>query len=241
MAPPLELYLLTFNCAQSLVDSHSFARNLFAALPEGARLPDIVVLSLQEIAPLAYSFLGEAYFKPYLDRVTASVQLAAEHHDGANEAYREVAHVFLGMTGIVLFARQNMASRVDVKGGASTGVGLWGMGNKGAAAVRVGYSWEDGGISKETELTFVAAHLAPMESGLKRRNLDWEHIVRNLAFVPATANGQMPYKDQGADGTDDHEEDTRPLLPGQCRHRPETTRSPRLACSVVAAVPTRRG
>jgi len=224
MAPPLELYLLTFNCARSLIDSHTFARHLFKALPKGASLPDIVVFSLQEIAPLAYSFLGETYFKTYLDRLTTAVQIAAEHHDDANERYTEVMHTFFGMTGLILFSKQSVVSRIDVKGVAGTGMGLWEMGNKGAAAVRIGYAWEeDDSSSKVMEMTFVAAHLAPMEDGLKRRNQDWEQLVRNLAFVPTGAKSGISYTAQRVNRTEEHEEDSSPLLPGQFTQQSDST------------------
>ena len=62
------------------------------------------------------------------------------------------------------------------------GVGLYGMGNKGAVGVRMGYSIGDSTL----ELTFVAAHLAPMEDQLQRRNEDWKNIVRNFVFTPVS-------------------------------------------------------
>lgn len=59
-----ELYLLSFNCARTLVDPQSLAPSFFDALPKGAPLPDLVAISLQEIAPIAYSFLGGKMGRP---------------------------------------------------------------------------------------------------------------------------------------------------------------------------------
>ncbi|KMU72487.1 hypothetical protein CISG_09440 [Coccidioides immitis RMSCC 3703] len=66
-------YILTFNCARNVVEPEQFASHLFDGLntsqPESpqadANLPDILILALQEIAPIAYAFLGGSYLDQY--------------------------------------------------------------------------------------------------------------------------------------------------------------------------------
>jgi hypothetical protein len=78
------------------------------------------------------------------------------------------------MTVGMLFVKSSAAERVKRVQCAGVGVGVWEMGNKGALGIRIGLD--------ESELTFVAAHLAPMEGEVLRRNKDWEDIVRGLVF-----------------------------------------------------------
>lgn len=100
------------------------------------------------------------------------------------------------MTGIMALAKDLEAvSAVEVAG---VGVGLAGMGNKGAIGLRFTYHRK----GRSTELAFVAAHLAPMESDVARRNEDWKNIVRGMVFSskdldrhdvePATAGEERP-------------------------------------------------
>ncbi|KAH4074973.1 hypothetical protein HBI38_020840 [Parastagonospora nodorum] len=176
-----DLYLLTFNCARTLVDPQSLSRSLFDALPKGAPVPDLVAISLQEISPIAYSFLGGSYLKPYFDRITTTVQLAADLHSHGSEELEHVATRSLGMTGLMIFAKPKLVERIQWIQSAGAGVGFANMGNKGAIAMRVGISRP--GSADTLNLTFVAAHLAPMESNISARNKDWENLVRNLVFV----------------------------------------------------------
>jgi hypothetical protein len=176
-----ELYLFTFNCARTLVEPRSLAQSFFDALPKGAPVPDLVAVSLQELSPIAYSFLGGSYLKPYLDRITTTVQLAADLHSHGSEQLQHVATRSLGMTGLMIFAKPNFAQRIQWIQSAGAGVGFANMGNKGAIAMRMGLSCPN---SADTlNLTFAAAHLAPMESNISARNKDWENLVRNLVFV----------------------------------------------------------
>ncbi len=100
---------------------------------------------------------------------------------------------------MMVFARAECAGRIRWLETGGVGVGLQEMGNKGAVGVRMGYSTtKDAEEQQEEEeeaeagegevsLSFIAAHLAPMEDGLQRRNEDWEHIVRSLVFTPVRA------------------------------------------------------
>ncbi|KAJ9155744.1 Inositol 5-phosphatase [Pleurostoma richardsiae] len=79
MAPStLDLFTLTFNCAKNLINVAVFASHLQAALSQNATgLPDLVVFSLQEFAPLSYSFIGSYFLSPYYTRFEEALNLAA--------------------------------------------------------------------------------------------------------------------------------------------------------------------
>ncbi|KAL7923378.1 Endonuclease/exonuclease/phosphatase [Trichoderma austrokoningii] len=192
----LDLLVLSFNCAATLIDVPVFAGHLRTALARNASelLPEVVVLSLQEIAPLSYAFIGGDYFlKPYVDRFEEAVNLAASMHLGGSgddddvldsspsghtkKPFTLMRSLNVGYTAIMLFARD--ATRLSDIQEARVGFGAAEMGNKGAVGLRALYE-ADGGES--TELTFVATHLAAMEWNLPRRNANWGAIMRGLTF-----------------------------------------------------------
>ncbi|KAL0937376.1 endonuclease/Exonuclease/phosphatase [Colletotrichum truncatum] len=233
MAPStLDLFMLTFNCAKNFINVAVFASHLHTAFQQNATgLPDLVVFSLQEFAPLSYSFIGGYFLSPYFARYEEALNLAATRYtsgtnDGSDDdtitvqptppapvrPYTLVRARNVGMTGIMLFARNPEAIlRVQE---AEVGFGAAEMGNKGAVALRVLYEGKaaDGG-KKETELTFVATHLAAMEWNLPRRNANWAAIMRGLTFenpenilspkknaLRAAANGEGQNEDNGEEG-----------------------------------------
>ncbi|KAL5604856.1 hypothetical protein BROUX41_001813 [Berkeleyomyces rouxiae] len=79
----LDLLMLTFNCAKAAIDVGTFATHLYSALLERgqaaapAQLPEMVVLSLQEVAPLPNAFIGGALLDLYLHRFEEALNLAA--------------------------------------------------------------------------------------------------------------------------------------------------------------------
>jgi hypothetical protein len=175
-AEPLNIYVVTFNCARRRVDPTALARGFFTALPPDQPPPDILAVSLQEVAPIAYAFLGGALAEPYFEAVARAVALAAAERaasaaaaaaaaspsagDGAGEdggagggtggeGYARVLTRHVGMTALMLFVRAPLRGRVRRVVGAGTGVGLWRMGNKGAVAVR--FALEGGGAEGEGE------------------------------------------------------------------------------------------
>lgn len=182
----LSLYIVTFNCGLLPIDTDAFASQLFAGLTS-AKLPDLLVLSLQEIAPLSRAFIGGSFLVPYFERFYHAVQRGAnkassEVEDGP--IYTPISARNLGLTAIMIFAKDPSCIQ-DIEAG-GIGVGLWDMGNKGAIGVR--FSYHVGAAS--TELTFVSAHLAAMEWELKRRNDDWKNIVQGLVFSSTSSMGK---------------------------------------------------
>jgi len=199
---PLDLYVVTFNCGRALLDIEAFAATLFRARTDHASLPDIVVLSLQEVSSIAYSFLGGALLAPYFGRFVEAVQLAG----GGSHAYRHLITHNVGMTGIVVLAKPEISANIEWLQTAETGVGWYEMGNKGAAAIRLGYKADD--MQYLVPLTLVAAHLAPAEDAWQRRNEDWENIVRRLAFKSPHTNTASLSQALPKDANDEEE----PLL-----------------------------
>ncbi|KAG6023694.1 hypothetical protein E4U19_004193 [Claviceps sp. Clav32 group G5] len=78
-SPTVDLLVLTFNCAKALIHAGVFANHAHTAFANHATgLPDVVVLSLQEVAPLSQSFIGEYFLDPYYSRFDEAVNLAAQ-------------------------------------------------------------------------------------------------------------------------------------------------------------------
>lgn len=206
----LNLYLLTFNCAQTLVSPGTFAPYLFHALPEQAiahSQPELLVLCLQELAPISYAFLGGSFLTSYFNAWRDVVRLAAKDWD---YSYVNVVSRNVGMTGIMVFVRDDVAEKVKWVKTAGVGVGVSEMGNKGAVGVRLGYQapvQEDGTEEEVIGFTFVAAHLASMEDMVERRNEDYKNIVRRLVFVPDSKMKKHLSSDE--------EEEDAPLLQGE--------------------------
>lgn len=179
--------------------------------------------SLQEVAPLAYSFIGPYFLNPYYARYAEALNLAAGQlleadndygtsstHAGG-DPYKLVRAKNVGMTAILLFARD--PSKITQIEEAECGFGAADMGNKGAVGLRV--TWSDGGKEstttitteqKTTELTFVATHLAAMEWNLKKRNANWRSIVSGLTFAnprEVLPEGEFPAENGAARPTPD--------------------------------------
>jgi hypothetical protein len=186
----VNLYLLTFNCARTPIDVGLFAAHLFDALPSPAPArsrdnpassepPELIVLCLQEIAPIAYAFLGGSYLAPYFGLFDKAVDQAVSKRWGAG--YARLVRENTGMTGLLVYARSDVAGKVSRIDTARVGVGFYEMGNKGAVGARLGYltDEQDG---QPMDLTFIAAHLAPMEFAVEQRNADWRSIVERLVF-----------------------------------------------------------
>ncbi|KAF9894091.1 hypothetical protein FE257_009064 [Aspergillus nanangensis] len=176
----LTVYFLTFNCARNLVDINWFAAHFFDALPltDTSNPPELIALSLQEIAPIAYSFLGGSFLVPYLARFNQVVESAVAKQ-WENTQYVNLKTKNVGMTALMVFARTDIAVQISSVVSAEVGFGLQEMGNKGAVGARVTYSLAN---DATMDLTFLAAHLAPMENAVGQRNDDWRSMVERLVF-----------------------------------------------------------
>ncbi|KAI2793740.1 hypothetical protein POX_a00324 [Penicillium oxalicum] len=193
----LNVYIVTSNCARNLIDVDLFAAHFFDVLPSSSSPPELIVLSLQELAPIAYSFLGGSYLRPYFDAFIKSVQQATTRR--WNESYTNLVKDHTGMTALMVFAREDIAGSIPEIDTAHVGFGFLEMGNKGAVGAHLKYA-SAGQPARTADLTFVAAHLAPMEDGLVRRNQDWQSIVERLVFTHGQDTQQSgPGHDQTAD------------------------------------------
>jgi len=175
---PLDIYLISFNCGRAFIDVDAFAARLFQyyETETDEQLPDIISISLQEIAPIAHAFLTASFLRPYYAKFVEAVQRAASGH----AKYHLINTHNAGMTAIMMFAKENVMSSIQSHQTADVGVGMHEMGNKGAAAIRIFYASDDD--QPLIPLTFVAAHLTPHEVATERRNKDWSDIVRGLVF-----------------------------------------------------------
>ncbi|KKK20265.1 hypothetical protein ARAM_004107 [Aspergillus rambellii] len=180
----LRLYILTFNCARNVIDVDHFSQHFFDALPLGhdstsSAPPDILVLCLQEIAPIAYAFLGGSFLTPYFVAFAQMVDRAAASRWGSN--YVNMVTDNSGMTGLMVFARTDIADQISSIDVARVGFGVQEVGNKGAVGARLSYTSPES-PQVGADLTFIAAHLAPMEYAVAQRNADWRSIVERLVF-----------------------------------------------------------
>ncbi|KAF2485109.1 putative inositol 5-phosphatase [Neohortaea acidophila] len=175
----LNCYLMTFNCGRTLVDTNFFAAHFFHGLQTNLP-PDFIVLCLEEIAPIAQSFLGGSFLTPYFTRLTTTIHVAAAQRFELEDEYVRVLVRNVGMTALMVFARKSVVEKIQWMETAGVGVGVWDMGNKGAVGARLGLQMTDGG--EQTVVTFVAAHLAPMEDAWPQRNEDWKKICEALVF-----------------------------------------------------------
>lgn len=217
----LNAYILTFNCARNLIHTDLFAAHLFDVLPPSHdnTAPEILVLSLQEVAPIYYAFLGKTAMVPYLSAIQKAVEIATSNRWPATTSrdggYANVVTHHCGFTALMVFVRSDLADNISWTDTAEVGVGLQEIGNKGAVGARLGYAYDN---QETMELTFVAAHIAPMEYACERRNQDWRSIVERLVFTRSGDNG-----DEG----EEQEEDTAHLLQRDRRNVESGMFSPR--------------
>ena len=169
----LNCAILTFNCGREPVKPAVFARHIAKYLENGPE-HDLIVFSLQEISPLSYGFIGGHCLSYYYKKLHEALTIATGLDTYVNIFVRNI-----GITATLLYVHQDRQDRVNSIGSGSVGLGWLEMGNKGAVGVKL--SWI-ASSSKSVDLTFVAAHLAPHEQGLERRNQDWMHIVQRLVF-----------------------------------------------------------
>ncbi|KXX78493.1 hypothetical protein MMYC01_204914 [Madurella mycetomatis] len=178
MAPStLDLFILTFNCAKTLINVPVFASHLHASLLQNATdLPDLVVFSLQEVAPISYAFIGSYFLGPYFARFGDALNLASERVLATTDSGSDDGHVFsapqttsnpsytlvraknVGMTAILLYARD--PTSVGNVEEAECGFGAADMGNKGAVGLRVTWSGAGGGARGQTDDDYDAAAAA---------------------------------------------------------------------------------
>ncbi|ORY78479.1 Endonuclease/exonuclease/phosphatase [Leucosporidium creatinivorum] len=152
--------------------------------------PDFFAIGFQEMIPLHLALLGLTQVA--LDAHDHLILEAIESHAGGKETYTLLAKSVLGGIALLVYGRDKTVTGkvVDVRvAKAACGIGRL-MGNKGAVGVRVVLEPEEEDEKTEQEhsghtvLTFVTAHLAAHDSGLKRRNEDWRTIVERLVFAP---------------------------------------------------------
>lgn len=190
----IPLYLVTFNCARLPHSTTTLSAQILSGLPisppegpsegssEGSSQPELIVLSLQELAPLAASFLGGDHLTSYFTPFSTAVRWATRK--AFDEDYVLTAYRNIGLTGIMVFARH--ARRVKFVEYGEVGTGMWEMGNKGGVGVRVGYEGEGGVV----EMNFVSMHLAAHEWNIESRNNDWKSIVRGLVFESSSTSNE---------------------------------------------------
>ncbi|CAI4210796.1 unnamed protein product [Parascedosporium putredinis] len=179
----VDVFFLTLNCAKNFIDVPVFASHLHTVFKQRENLPELVVFSLQEVAPIAYSFIGSYFLNPYVTRYEEALNLAADalnNPNGLSEATDEHGPTLLvNRVRLAPPVYTHPKTVTDIQE-AEVGFGAAEMGNKGAVGLRIVY--EPLGSDQSSEMTFVATHLAAMEWNLARRNANWAAIMRGLTF-----------------------------------------------------------
>lgn len=180
----LNLYLISWNCARIPWVTSAFSEHILDGIPDSCPAPDILILSLQEAAPLSYAFLGARYLDPYIHAYVTAIQNATS--SVLRQDFSLVGRNNVGMTVVLVFVKDVNLDKIKYVDYAGVGCGLWNMGNKAGVGIKIGYEvpqGEDTDLDASiVELTFVGMHLAPHEWNVERRNQDWEAIVRGLVF-----------------------------------------------------------
>lgn len=196
----LTAHITTFNCGRTLPSTSHLANELFSNSP--SLPPDLIVLCLQEIAPIGYAFLGGSFLAPYFSKFSTTVHEAVSKRFESNADYTPLLVRNAGLTALMVFARSDVKDKIRWIETAGVGVGMYEMGNKGAVGARLGFAGDD---DETVPVTFVSAHLAPMEDQCERRNADWQSICEGLVFARDNAN------------TTRNDEDSQPLLSSDSR------------------------
>ena len=205
----LNVYVVTFNCGLKLIRPDVLASHISSTL-SSANPPDLLIFCLQELAPIAYAFLGGSYLTPYFNQVRLAVSFASRKDENEDEDhhYMNFHTDNVGLTALMAFARtKDVEERIRWIRSAGVGVGLYEMGNKGAVGLRLG--WGKG--EEEIEITAVSAHLAPMEESMQRRNEDWKNIVKKLIFT--SDNGPSAHLERRRKSSEDDEDDDTDMDP----------------------------
>ena len=186
---PLNISVVTFNCARVPIESSVFANCVLRFLGSDS-FPDLLVFSLQEISPIAYAFLGGSFLTFYLDRVRHTVDVLSQQctEELQQDGYTQLVAKNVGMTALLIFARGDVVRRIRRLENGGVGVGWWSMGNKGALGSRFQVLMpQDDSPNSFMNLAFLAVHLAPMEDATARRNKDWSDVVKRLVFLGKTS------------------------------------------------------
>ena len=217
----IRLYVVTFNCGRELIRPDVFASYLSTVL-SSPQPPDLVVFCLQEIAPIAWAFLGGSYLLPYFNQIRHAVSFATSKDGTEDNRYVHVHTDNVGMTAIMAFAKVGDAEdHIRFLEAAGVGVGLHEMGNKGAVGLRIGWAIGEAVVP----ISLVSAHLAPMENALEKRNDDWEKIVKRLVFtgIGSQLNHVKRRQKSSEDSEDDDSIARDPLLEATEEHRNDET------------------
>ncbi|TGZ79061.1 DNase I-like protein [Ascodesmis nigricans] len=133
------LYLLTFNCAHRPHQPGPLSTALSPTLPPTP--PTLIILALQELLPITYSFLSPPPITPYLAPILAAVATATKESYGVGYILHTFHHV--GPTGLAVLiqekrpgSEQRAVVIQDVKR-AAVGFGPLRIGSKGAVALKL--------------------------------------------------------------------------------------------------------
>lgn len=106
----LTAHITTFNCGRALPSTTHLANELFSNSPNLP--PDLIVLCLQEIAPIGYAFLGGSFLAPYFSKFSTIVHDAVSKSFEPNADYTPLLVRNAGLTALMVFARSDAKDKI---------------------------------------------------------------------------------------------------------------------------------
>lgn len=149
----------------------------------GNTFPDIIALGFQEIVDLnAVNVVVNSTLSAQRSSAWEDAILSALNSQSPAHQYKVVLEKHLVGILLIVFVKTEHAEHVKEVHGATAGVGIMGMmGNKGGAAIRLGYY--------DSTLCFVCAHLAAHRENVAGRNADYLNILSKIEFRDSENDG----------------------------------------------------
>lgn len=176
----LECCFLTFNCNSTPIDSTYVAQGLSHILASHDTRPDLIFITLQELAAIPDALLGGFMVAPYLDKVKSAVDAIVPRTPHPSPSrYEHVETSIMNFVVGMLFALPTVAPNISALETAQARVGEQSYGNKAAVAIRFKFGLAGG---PPTTVTFVGAHFQHAENKCEQRNRDWRTLNECLVF-----------------------------------------------------------
>jgi hypothetical protein len=181
------VHVATWNVGSVAPNDTFDLRRLVHANFEDTSLPDIVIVGLQEVVELsdmsAYVNQDEACVKKWCDELDKAFALLS----GTQESFKRVTAQQLVGVALFVYIRESRLSEVTNVQVTTVGVGMLGLGNKGAVVASLQ-------LCKTTECAIVCAHLAAHVEQLDARNKNFHDIVAQAQFEASESDDEEDCK-----------------------------------------------
>jgi hypothetical protein len=175
------VHVCTWNVGGNPAQESFDLRRLVHATFEDGNLPDIVVIGLQEVVELsdvgAYLEVGGSKGSTLI-AWTAQLDKALSKlidEGSTDDSYSQVtSHQLVGLA-LFIYVRESRIDEVDAIQVTTVGVGMLGLGNKGAVVASLR-------LNERYDCCFVCSHLAAHQDQVAARNQNFQDIIRFAAL-----------------------------------------------------------